>query len=246
MLTITNWNIERVFPRSRRWKRVEELLNQLQADVVVLTEAHTSMSPGKGFNGVFGGKPYGEFRQGEVRCAIWSQFELQSLSELGGDLPDCAAARLNHPIYGGISVFACILPYLGRSWQGIPTKGGQAFQSALADFRAAWHTIVDRFPEDTLIVAGDFNQSITRSHYYGSYIQRAALERVLAEDDLNILTAMDDDPVMRASHPHACIDHICVSRSANFQLLQSERWPDTAAPDRSLSDHFAIKVQLEK
>lgn len=246
MLTITNWNIERVFPSSRRWDGVKELLSHIGADIVVLTEAHREMSPGRGYNGVFGGVPYGEYRQGEVRCAIWSQHELLPLGDFIGELPDCAAARLDHPDYGGITIFSCILPYLGRPWRELPTRDGQAFRGALKDFRKVWHSIARRYPKDMLILAGDFNQSMSRSHYYGSHAQRAALEAVLADDNLDVLTAMDNDPIARDSPSHACIDHICVSGAAHFHLFQSERWPQTDAPDRTLSDHFAIRVTLHK
>jgi hypothetical protein len=246
MLTITNWNIMRAFPTSRRWSRVENLLGRIGADVIVLTEAHCEMSPGKGYNGVFGGVPYGEYRQGEVRCAIWSQHELQPLDEYVDQTPDCAAARFNHPDYGGITVFACILPYLARPWMGTPTKGGKAFCHALDDFRAVWQRIQDSFPHDILVVAGDFNQSMSKFHYYGSHAQRAYLEEVLSEDVLDIMTAMEDDPIARDSYPHACIDHVCVSGTAEFRLLKSERWPNLDAPDKSLSDHFAIRIALNK
>ena len=101
-----------------------------------------------------------------------------------------------------------------------------------------------RFPNATLIVAGDFNQDLAVKHYYGSKRKRALVETALRDAKLVPLTAGLDDPIARDSTPYACIDHICVSESAGWTLNSTTRWPDTPAPVLPLSDHFGVSVEV--
>src|SRR5205823_5985682 len=101
------------------------------------------------------------------------------------------------------------------------------------------------FASDIFILDGDFNQDLIPAHYYGSKNQKIWLREALRKDDLIPLTADMNDPVYRDSPPHACIDHICISEGSGFTLDSTTRWPDTAAPDRTFSDHFGIAVKMK-
>jgi len=65
------------------------------------------------------------------------------------------------------------------------------------------------------------------------------------EDGLRILTSYESDPISRDSPPYACIDHICVSQRQNLKLARTERWPDASKPDKKLSDHNGVCVDLD-
>jgi endonuclease/exonuclease/phosphatase family metal-dependent hydrolase len=65
------------------------------------------------------------------------------------------------------------------------------------------------------------------------------------EDGLRILTSYESDPISRDSPGYACIDHICVGQGQKLKLAKTERWPDASKPDKKLSDHFGVWVDLD-
>ena len=246
MLKIANWNIQRALPTARRTPRILSNLQRWAAEITILTETHQNICPGVNQYGVHSGTPDREGKDGERWCSIWSRNPLEDLNSYISDKARCTAARLIHEECGAITVFACILPWLSDTWKAIPTRGGECFQAALEQYRQDWSAIRRKYPEDIFILAGDFNQGLVNHHYYGSRIQKEILEDALNEGGLYPLTAYENDPVARKSFPKACIDHICINTTAGMILQSSDRWPDAAEPDKSLSDHFGIMVTLEK
>ena len=121
----------------------------------------------------------------------------------------------------------------------------RAFISALETYKNDWKKLQLAYPDAIHIVAGDFNQSLVDWHYYGSNLIRLKLEEVMKECNMTIVTAGENDPVARDSKPHACIDHICVSNSKIEQIYSTKRWPDKDKPDKTLSDHFGVIVEME-
>lgn len=101
------------------------------------------------------------------------------------------------------------------------------------------------FPKATLIVAVELNQDLADWHYYGSRKKRSLLESALAESNLIALTSGVGDPIARDSPPMACIDHICISKGADWVLESTGLWPDGPEPDASLSDHYRVTVRLK-
>ena len=245
MIQIANWNLARALPASRRAARIITELGKIEADLFVLTETHANICPRENFHGVHSGEPDRPCSSGEKWCSIWSKFQLEPLDALLSDPARCAAARCIHPTLGRITLFACVLPWSSDKWREIPTKNGRAFSTALDLYRSDWKKIRETFPDDLFFLAGDFNQNLTRHHYYGSAIQKKSLERVLLEEGLVPLTAYENDPVDLDCHPYACIAHICINQKSGLKLIASERWPETAKPDRALSDHYGIVVTLK-
>lgn len=47
------------------------------------------------------------------------------------------------------------------------------------------------------------------------------------------------------SAPWACIDHICARKDSRWRAAPAIRWPDTAMPDKRLSDHFGVAEEFE-
>jgi endonuclease/exonuclease/phosphatase family metal-dependent hydrolase len=151
---------------------------------------------------------------------------------------------LLHPEIGELVIYGCVLPWGGSSWRGRPSAGGAAFSAAVGAYRKDWNRLRLAFPKSTLVVAGDFNQSLVDWHYYGSKRQRQILEAALAEVGLTAATAEDGDPIARDSAPCACIDHICISASNDIHIKNRIRWPESAKPNKKLSDHFGVAVEV--
>jgi len=244
-LSLTNWNINRATPSSPQAKRLKSRFDQFCADVVVLTETHEEFCPCEGYSGVHSGTPDYSHADGERMCSIWSKTPIEQLNEDLKDPARCTAGRTHFPNNRSIVVCAIVLPWVGDAWQGHPSRDGNAFRKALDTYRKDWRTLRERYPTDDFILAGDFNQDLIAEHYYGSKDQKKMLRDALLKDDLKPLTADASDPVYRDSTPQACIDHICISMGSSLVVDSVERWPDTAAPDLALSDHFAITAKFK-
>jgi endonuclease/exonuclease/phosphatase family metal-dependent hydrolase len=141
-------------------------------------------------------------------------------------------------------IYGTVLPWLGSKWRNIAAARGVAFAAALDAQARDWDNLRARFPDDTLLVAGDFNQDLAPTHCYGSTLNRQRLLDALNRSGLTPLTSGHADPVRASAPPYACIDHSCLSQSAAWSVKRVFCWPDTAKPDPALSDHFGIAVDL--
>jgi len=155
------------------------------------------------------------------------------------------AARIVPTGGAPIIVYGTVLPWLGGSWRGIAARNGAAFSAALEAQASDWLALRSAHPDHDLLVAGDFNQDLAHSHYYGSRANRQKLVAALERCGLDALTAGDGDPIRSSSSPCACIDHICISSPARWQSTTVRRWPAQPRPDPRLSDHFGIVVEFK-
>jgi endonuclease/exonuclease/phosphatase family metal-dependent hydrolase len=244
MLRIATWNVER--PKRSEATRRDRLLKAIQAvqaDIWILTETHTSISPGPDFTAVSTQQSDRAHEPGESWVAIWSRFPMESMASTSDP---CRAIAVWVRPEGGRSliVYGTVLPWLGSRWQGIPAAGGAAFSAALSAQHADWLALQRENPDGDFILAGDFNQDLGTAHYYGSKQNRAALEGVIATAKLQCLTAAALDPVPKHAPSNASIDHICVSEGL-ILVGCSKSWPMTEKPQKGLSDHFGVLVELD-
>ena len=241
MPRLATWNLAVPASASRR-DRIEPWLEQVAADVWVLTESHAeldrrfahhhSSSPGRD------GDEDVRSRWVTIGCA--SDIEALPVS----DPVRSAAGRLELSGVGHCVVFGTVLPWLGSRWRDVEARDGNAFAAALEVQCADWVRLRARYPEDEFFLMGDFNQDLAETHYYGSRRNRAALGEALETAGLVAWTSGDFDPVRRGSPPSACIDHICGRSDSSWRVGATHRWPQTAKPDPSLSDHFGVAVDL--
>jgi endonuclease/exonuclease/phosphatase family metal-dependent hydrolase len=117
------------------------------------------------------------------------------------------------------------------------------FSAALNAQLSDWVSLQCEHPDCDFVLAGDFNQDMGTSHYYGSRRNREALQSAISTAGLQCLTAAALDPVLKHSPSHASIDHMCVS--AGLVLANSPvSWPISDNPQKGLSDHFGVLVEL--
>lgn len=239
-MRIANWNVARVTPRSSaRMGLIEQWVARIDADVWVLTETHDSVVPA----GFFGVATIGIDRSsadGERWVTRWSRWPLERIGSIN-DETRCVAARVLYP-EGAFLLCGAVLPWIGSEWRGVTYRDG-AFPAALEAYAEDWRALREQFAGEAMIVAGDFNQDLVTPHYYGSHRNRELLQSALASAGLEAVTAGEGDPVRKASAPHATIDHVCVS-IGDWDVGSVTRWPQRTAPDRSVSDHFGIAVEL--
>ena len=243
MLKIANWNLERVVPNLTRAKRIEAVMSTIITDIWILTETHKDITPMPFYSLVCEEADKGR-SSGERWSALLSRYPIESLNNFVSDKQRCVAGKIEHPQFGSIIIYALVLPWIGSKWQGIPSQGGAAFAAALAMYQSDWKQLKKIYPKALHVVGGDFNQSLSDWHYYGSIRNRTKLEQALEECGLQAVTSGKNDPIARDSPPHACIDHICISKSKTIKIISTERWSNTDKPDKKLSDHFGVLVEL--
>ena len=242
-LTISNWNLERIHPSQKRLSEIRRYFSESDANIWFLTETHIEVSPSEGFFPCFSGSPERHSEEGERWVAIWSRWPVEPLDEFVSDPTRCAAGIIQNSPFGELMVYGTVLPW-SNDWRGIPGVNGQAFEAALDLQKRDWLALKEKFPNATLILAGDFNQDLASWHYYGSKRKRSLLESALLECELIALTSGTSDPIARNSSPMACIDHICISAKSDWNLDSTTRWPNTSMPIASLSDHFGVSIQI--
>ncbi len=244
MLKIANWNLERVIPDRMRAKRIEAVMSKIDTDIWILTETHQDITPSP-FYSLICEEIDKERNSGERWSSILSRYPIESLNHFVSDKKRCVAGKIEHPKLGSIIIYALVLPWIGSKWQGIPSQGGAAFAAALATYQSDWQKLKLSYPKALHVIAGDLNQSLADWHYYGSAQNRSKLELALKESSLHPLTSGSNDPIARDSSPHACIDHICISKNKTMKIISTVRFPNTDEPDKKLSDHFGVLVELD-
>lgn len=218
-------------------------MTAIDADVWVLTETHDTLRPGRDFQGCSTTDPDRDSEPGERWVTIWSRLPIEALPSMS-DASRSVAARVVARGIGPVVVIGTVLPWLGSAWRGIGSANGEAFRAALTLQLSNWLALREAHQDAALVLAGDLNQDLSPTHYYGSRGNRAALESALAAAGIRCLTAGDSDPVRRYAAGHASIDHICVGAGLE-PLSPPTSWPRAPRPQASLSDHFGVMVELE-
>ena len=146
------------------------------------------------------------------------------------------AARIADTKIGDVVIYACVLPWIGSPWRGVPSAGGRAFGAALDTYREDWKRLNEMFPQAVLIVAGDFNQDLATRHYYGSRDQRKALRAALDEAKLDAATA-GDWIQSRSTRPRA---RVSTTSASHVQPSSRLRIPSGGLTNRLPSAEFRI------
>lgn len=238
-MKLATWNLALPVSPTRR-HALRKWTDRIAADIWVLTESHDGFCPGLPFH--HGSAPGRDGRHGPGHrwVSIWSRYPLQPLET--SDAARTAAVRVRPEGAKPFLVFGTVLPWRRSEWRGHPSAGGEAFRRALEVQVADWTRLRREFPSHELFVLGDFNQDLVGSKHYGTKATRTALDAALTSGKLIALTAGGADPIHREASPCACIDHICTSTQSSWRQEPAVRWPDTAKPDKSLTDHFGVAV----
>jgi endonuclease/exonuclease/phosphatase family metal-dependent hydrolase len=250
MIRIATWNVQR--PKLSEVKRRDgeafqgnrllESIQAMQADIWILTETHASLSPGLEFTSTTTEESDPIHEPGETWVTIWSRFPIELVTRTSDPSRACAA-RIVPNGSRPLVVYGTVLPWIGSTWQGIPSANGAAFSAALNAQLSDWVSLQREHPDCDFVLAGDFNQDMGKSHYYGSRRNQEALQSAIATARLRCLTAAGLDPVLKHAPSHASIDHICAS--AGLILVGSPvSWPISDSPQKRLSDHFGVLVEL--
>jgi hypothetical protein len=219
-------------------------MQAVDADIWVLTESHSHVAPGVGYQRIAQSGRASATDADESWVAVWSR--IAGTPVVTTDRDRTAAAEMPFGPAGSLVVFGTVLPWLGSGWRNIAAANGAAFRASLAEQVADWTRIRAEDPRRELCVAGDFNQDLlTEGHYYGSKAGRAAVRSAL---DTSMLSCPTSDP-NDAVHHHtagraAGIDHICISAGLSMATDSAHVWPAPEARGATLSDHFGVCITV--
>lgn len=244
-MRIATWNLQRpATASSGRVARLREWIGRINADVWVLTETHEGISPGDEFRAVATSGSDRQQSPGERWTMIWSRLPIVGV-ETTCDPIRTACARIAAAEGPAMLVYGTVLPWRSdRRW--LPAAGGAAFVQVLAEQASDWRRLREKYPDDRLCIAGDFNQELGDRTLAGTAPGRTELRRALEAAALDCLTGDEADPVAQLTQDERSnIDHICVdARAADGPEFKVGAWPARVDELRTLSDHFGVWVDV--
>lgn len=224
-MRIATWNIERLKHISEK-NTIEKLCADLDADILVLTEAdnrisldyeyvyETDLLPAS-FETASGRVI--EYKESERRVVIYSKYPCIR----GFDTKDrntSVALELDTPV-GNVVLYGVIIGILGNR--------DANFNVELANTVSDIQTLSQY---GFLVVCGDFNCSFSDGYYFTKY-GRDTLQKVFDNCGMNITTAECTE----------CIDHIAVSKNL---LRENTATVYEWNQNKNLSDHKGIMITI--
>jgi hypothetical protein len=220
-------------------------MRRVNPSIWILTETSAKFSPGPKFELIARtiDAPDRNSQKGECWTAIWSRVPAERV-EVKVDRQRMVAVRTSIPPQGEILVIGTVLPWLNDGQN--PPVGAESFCRVLCDQSVEWRRLKEDKPYAGWCVAGDFNQDLSASHFYGSNIGREALKRVRTDLELTCLTGGADDP-LDGFDGRWSIDHICIGGSLRPSgTVKSCAWPKLPFNDfkNILTDHYGVCSDL--
>lgn len=231
-LTIATWNYEWRLPGSADALLIRERLDQIQADIVCLTEASAALLEGEGHI-IESAADYGyPIVEGRRKVLLWSRHPWEQADRVGhADLPPgrFVSGRTMTPA-GLIDVIGVCIP-----WREAHVRSGSRdrvlWQDHLAYLEGLRRILSDR--RERTLVLGDFNQRIPRQYSPRHVFE--ALEAALA--NFRVATGGPIAPIGKAA-----IDH--VAHTEDLEPLKISGLSNLAPDGRTISDHFGVAVRL--
>ena len=229
MIRVATWNVEWATPETKAGKRIQQIINQIDADIFVLTEGCKELMS-DGFL-LDGGTDWG-YESGDKRrrkVLLWSRYPLVYLFQGEGfQLPEgrFIAATVQHPV-GDIRIYGVCIP-----WKDAHVRTGRKDRTPWEDhstYLEGLRQLVEQ-EKSPLVVLGDFNQRIPRVSQ--PVLVAEQLSRCM--NGLQVCTALPLDKPL--------IDHIAISNQFSFSNVE-------IIPDRDehgkLSDHRGVVTEIE-
>lgn len=246
-IRLATWNLDR--PSLTSWKRLpvmRKVFDVINADIWVLTESRTTLAPAAGLFGLHS-EPHPARRpdQEERWVSVWSKWPLRRIQERP---TPWSLTVMCDSLIGPLLIRGLVLPYHAEPPETSlePTGHWTQFSRELRVQADDWRRLRKLYPRIPLVIAGDFNNSIDGSTYYGTASTRAELAGAIEGSSLRCVTGEDVVETGKLVGNHL-IDHVCVS--AGLEVLGDitcwQGWSEKADGTKTtMSDHPGVAVQL--
>ena len=231
---LTTWNLERKKASNPRGAEALDHVFGLDADVMVLTEARTSM-PMRGGHALWCEPPLGtHFGGDERKIVMWSKEPWTDVDRVGIDgLDDTRfiAGMTSTPI-GELRVLGICIPW-HMAEVTYPTGEKRKPWELHLQYLGLLETVIAQLDGPT-VIAGDYNQHVPRTSY-GRKDAAAALTKAFAP--IEVITSKQIEGVERPG-----IDHVAIT--PHLRATRVWGWPNDVNGNR-LSDHDGAACELE-
>jgi hypothetical protein len=237
---IGTWNVQYARGIEKNKRRLEHLTS-LTADVWVLTETHDDLDLTASHLPIHSEHRYAT--PGGRWTTVWTTLPI--IERIATSDPRrSVAARLDAGPAGDLVVYGTVLPWNGDMGPDAerPARGWEEFRRVVPEQGREWASLRERYPDATLVVAGDLNQDLGGEHYYGTKAGRTLLTNELVDAGLACLTTTDrfDRAVLR----YPPIDHVCAGAGVGTTLIATAHGWNRDVDGVRLSDHGGVLVNL--
>jgi exonuclease III len=250
---IANWNLERPKSGTKKTKLALKKINELDSDIIVLTETSEAVNLSKNYLFSISTKPFDRTPK-EQWVTIWSKYEITKKLETF-DSYRTVSCNIKMP-FGEISIYGNIIPYHMAGVKGIRygELGYKSWEYHEKDIYAQsenWRKIIkqEKLP---LFIIGDFNQTRFENKGYGTKKVRDILTTELNKNKTECITEVDFSleflmPDPKTEKIRKNIDHICVSNSllSDVNNLIVGAWNNFDSENNYMSDHNGVYVDFE-
>lgn len=229
-ITIATWNAEWISRRSGKFERATDRINELRADVLVLTELNLDLLPRDG-HVLLGGEDWGCPREdGRYKVALWSRWPIEDrTNDLINPPGRHVAGTVDSPV-GCLRVHGvCVL------WRDAHVKNGRRDSHPWQEHLRFLDSLATILKEerrnspielDSRIVLGDINQR-GGQHPYRNDEVREMWDTLCSTGDLTPVT------------PDWIVDKIALGKDLKAPTVE------TFSPD-GISDHSAVRCGVAR
>lgn len=237
-LRVGTWNVQYARGIEKNQRRLD-LLKSQAAQLWVLTETHDDLDLSATHRAIHSHQRFPA--PGGRWTTIWTSLPLIERLPTA-DPRRCVAALLDAGDAGELIVYGTVLPWNGDVGpvKGSPAKGWEEFARVVPGQGREWASLRERFPNATLVVAGDLNQDLGGRHYYGTRPCRALLNSELVRAGLVCLTTTDRFDAEVLQHPP--IDHVCAGPGRGRHFTTEVHGWNNVVDGATLSDHGGVLV----
>lgn len=236
---IATWNLERPKQNGNvKNQRRLEMLREIDADLWILTETHSTITL-DGYHCLVTPAQPGYHAAGESFAAIWSRWPiLRSIPTFDPYFAICA--EIDSPV-GPLLVFGTIITYANDRGIDGKSRRWEEHRKSIAAHAADWQRLRADFPDHLLCVAGDFNQSRDGSGWYEDPQSVANLSSALDQTSLRCVTELD---MLAHGLSRATVDHICLSHPLAAVVQTLGAWEGHTKARERMSDHNGVFVDI--
>ncbi|GAB4371162.1 MAG: hypothetical protein Kow00121_12470 [Elainellaceae cyanobacterium] len=231
-LKIATWNIDHPRQGSLKNSAILAKIQEINADIWILTETNSVISPGEGYKPV-ATQPENGRAKGQNYTTLWSRYPIKrTLMTKEAQLAVCAEVDLGEAI-GHLVVYGTIITWADDGVRSGEAKKWQRHYESIAWHSENWATLNQGVP---FCVAGDFNETLSEPFAYGTKQGRELLHTALERSHLVCVTA--------GSEMGYNIDHICLSADWAKRVEGVEKWEALREDGKPVSDHYGITIAL--